>query len=146
MPVSGPGSKIPGVKDGETPVPTSFKKVRAGDRVVLLLKGSYGGRYTGKCESQGSGKMSLSGTMYYTEDQKTGNLKRNISKGDLDFVTEDVIGCWVIAEAKTSTPGQRIAARAAQSRKRKVDEESEDEDEDEEEEDEKTRRRRSEKA
>ena len=39
-------------------------------------------------------------------------------------------------EAKTSTPGQRIAARAAQSRKRKVDEESEDEDEDEEEEDE----------
>ena len=136
MPVSGPGSKIPGVKDGETPVPTSFKKVRAGDRVVLLLKGSHSGRYTGKCESQGSGKMSLSGTMYYTEDQKTGNLKRNISKGDLDFVTEDVIRCWVIAEAKTSTPGQRIAARAAQSRKRKVDEESEDKDEDEEEEDE----------
>ena len=136
MPVSSPGSKIPGVKDGETPVPTSFKKVRAEDRVVLLLKGSHGGRYTGKCESQGSGKMSLSGTMYYTKDQKTGNLKRNISKGDLDFVTEDVIECWVIAEAKTSTPGQRIAARAAQSRKRKVDEQSEDEDEDEEEEDE----------
>ena len=136
MPVSGPGSKIPGVKDGETPVPTSFKKVRAGDRVVLLLKGSHGGRYTGKCQSQGSGKMALSGTMYYTEDPKTGNLKRNISRGDLDFVTEDVIGCWVIAEAKTSIPGQRIAARAAQSRKRKVDQESEDEDEDEEEEDE----------
>ena len=53
MPVSGPGSKIPGVKDGETPVPTSFKKVRVGDRVVVLLKGSHGGRYTGKCESQG---------------------------------------------------------------------------------------------
>ena len=136
MPISGPGSKIPGVKDGETPVPTSFKKVRAGERVVLLLKGSHGGRYTGKCESQGSGKMSLSGTIYFTEDQKTGGLKRSISKGDLDFVTEDVLGCWVIAEAKTSIPGQRIAARAAQSRKRKVDEESEDEDEDEEEEDE----------
>ena len=117
-------------------MPTSFKKVRAGDRVVVLLKGSHGGRYTGKCESQGSGRTSLSGTMYYTEDPKTGNLKRNISKGDLDFVTEHVIGCRVIAEAKTSTPGQRIAARAAQFRERKVDEESEDEDEDEEEEDE----------
>ena len=56
--------------------------------------------------------MSLSATSHYTEDPKTGNLKRNISKGDMDFVTEDVIGCWVIAEAKTSTPGQRIAARA----------------------------------
>ena len=65
MPISGPGSKIPGVKDGETPMPTSFKKVRAGDRVVLLLKGSHGGRYTGKCESQGSGKMSLSGTVLH---------------------------------------------------------------------------------
>ena len=140
MPISGPGSKIPGVKDGETPVPTSFKKVRAGERVVLLLKGSHGGRYTGKCESQGSGKMSLSGTIYFTEDQKTGNLKRSISKGDLDFVTEDVLGCWVIAEAETSTPGQRIAARAAQSRKRKVDEESEDEDEDEEDEEEEEER------
>ena len=128
---------MPGVKDAETPVPTAFKKVRAGDRVVLLLKGSHGGRYTGTCESQASGKMSLSGTIYFTEDQKTGGLKRSISKGELDFVTEDVLGCWVIAEAKTSTPGQRIAARAAQSRKRKVDEESEDEDEDEEEEDEK---------
>ena len=117
-------------------MPTSFKKVRVGDRVVVLLKGSHGGRYTGKCESQGSGKMSLSATRYYTEDPKTGNLKRNMSKGDMDFVTEDVIGCWVIAEAKTSTPGQRIAARASQSRKRKVDEESEDEDEDEEEEEE----------
>ena len=136
MPISGPGTKIPGVKDAETPVPTAFKKVRAGDRVVLLLKGSHGGRYTGTCESQASGKMSLSGTIYFTEDQKTGGLKRSISKGELDFVTEDVLGCWVIAEPKTSTPGQRIAARAAQSRKRKVDEESEDEDEDEEEEDE----------
>ena len=37
MPISGPGTKIPGVKDAETPVPTAFKKVRAGDRVVLLL-------------------------------------------------------------------------------------------------------------
>ena len=80
--------------------------------------------------------MSQSATSYYTEDPKTGNLKRNISKGDLDFVTADVIGCWVIVEAKISTPGQRIAARALQSRKRKVDEESEDEDEDEEEEEE----------
>ena len=55
---------------------------------------------------------------------------RNISKGDVDFVSEDVIGSWVISEAKTSTPGQRITARAAQSRKRKVEEEDEDEDED----------------
>ena len=86
-------------------MPTSFKKVRVGDRVVVLLKASHGGRYTGKCESQGSGKMSLSATSYYTEDPKTKNQKRNISKGDMDFVTEDVIGCWVIAEAKTSTPG-----------------------------------------
>ena len=52
MPISGPGTKIPGVKDAEIPVPTAFKKVRAGDRVVLLLKGSHGGRYTGMCESQ----------------------------------------------------------------------------------------------
>ena len=132
MPISGPGTKIPGVKDAETPVPTAFKKVRAGDRVVLLLKGSHGGRYTGTCQSQATGKMSLSGTIYFTEDQKTGGLKRSISKGELDFVSEDVLGCWVVAEAKTSTPGQRIAARAAQSRKRKVNEESEDEDEDEE--------------
>ena len=102
MPISGPGTKIPGVKDAETPVPTAFKKVRAGDRVVLLLKGSHGGRYTGTCESQASGKMSLSGTIYFTEDQKTGGLKRSISKGELDFVTEDVLGCWVIAEAKFS--------------------------------------------
>ena len=42
--------------------------VRAGDRVVVLLKGSHGGRCTGKCESQGSGKMSLSATSYYPED------------------------------------------------------------------------------
>ena len=118
MPISGPGTKIPGVKDAETPVPTAFKKVRAGDRVVLLLKGSHGGRYTGTCQSQATGKMSLSGTIYFTEDQKTGGLKRSISKGELDFVSEDVLGCWVVAEAKTSTPGQRIAARAAQSRKR----------------------------
>ena len=103
MPISGPGTKIPGVKDAETPVPTSFKKVRAGDRVVLLLKGSHGGRYTGKCESQASSKMSLSGTIYFTEDQKTGGLKRSISKGELDFVTEDVLGCWVIADMVSIT-------------------------------------------
>ena len=47
------------MKNGETPVPTSFKKLRASDRVVVLLKGSHGGHYIGKCESQGSGKMSL---------------------------------------------------------------------------------------
>ena len=109
MPVSGPSSKIPGVKDGETLVPTSFKKLRAGDRVLVLLKGSHGGRYIGKCESQGSGKMSLSATSYYTEDAKTGAIKRNISKGDREFISEHVIGSCVISETKTSTPGQRIA-------------------------------------
>ena len=109
-------------------MPTLFKKSRASHRVVVLLKGCY----IGKCESQGSGKMSLSATSYYTEDAKTGAIKRNMSKGDMDFFLEDVVGTWVISEAKTSTLGQQIAARAAQSRKRKVEEEDEDEDEDEE--------------
>ena len=49
--------------------------------------------------------MSLSATRYYTENAKSGAIKRNISKGDMDFVSEDVIGSWVISEAKTSTPG-----------------------------------------
>ena len=49
-------------------LPTLFKKLRASDRVVVLLKGSHGGHYIRKCESRGSVKMSLSATSYYTED------------------------------------------------------------------------------
>ena len=54
----------------------------------------------------------------------------------MDFASDEVIGSWVIAEAKTSTPEQRIAAPAAHSRKRKVGEEDEDKDEDEDEDEE----------
>ena len=135
MPVSGPGSKIPGVKDGETPVPTSFKKLRAGDRVVVLLKGSQA------AVASGSARAKVWARYRCQLQAITSKMQRpvpsgNNSKGDMDFISEDVIGTWVTSEAKTSTPGQRIAARAAPSRKQKVEEDDEDQDEDEDEDEE----------
>ena len=108
-----------------------------GDKVVIVLRGSHGGRYVGSCAGIGGGKLNLEGSIYYTEDKK-GALKRNLSKGDLDFEKEDVMSCWVVTPA--AQPAQeRVLAR---SKKRKVevhveeeDEETGNEEEEEEEED-----------
>ena len=125
MPISGPGKKIPGVDAGDNVVPVQFNKVKVGDKVVIVLRGSHGGRCVGSCAGIGGGKLNLGGSIYYTEDKK-GRLKRNISKGDLDFEKEEIMLCWVVTPA--AQPAQeRVVAR---SKKRKVEVRVEEEDED----------------
>ena len=127
MPISGPGRKIPGVDAGDTVVPVQFNKVKVGDKVVVVLRGSHGGRYVGSCAGIGGGKLHLGGSIYYTENKK-GGLKRNVSKGALDFDKEDVMSCWAVTPA-APPPQQRVLAR---SKKRNVELRVEEEDEDEE--------------
>ena len=58
----------------------------------------------------------MGGSIYYTEDKK-GGLKRNVSKGDLDFEKQEIMSCWVVTPA--ARPAQeRVVAR---SKKRKVE-------------------------
>ena len=82
--------------------------------------------FHGSCAGLGGGKLHLGGSIYYTEDKK-GGLKRNMSKGDVDFEKEDVMLCWVVTPT-APPPQERVLAR---SKKRKaevcVEEEYEDE-------------------
>ena len=133
MPISGPGSKIPGVGAGDNVILVQFNKVKAGDKVVVVLRGSHGGRYIWSCSGLRGGKQHPGGTIYYTEDKK-GGLQRNVSKGD----KEDVMSCWVVTPAHPP-PQQRVLGR---SKKRKVELEVEEDDPDEEAGNELRRRRR----
>ena len=124
MPISGTGKKNPGVDAGDTVAPVQFNKMKVGDKVVIVLRGSHGGRYVGSCAGIRGGKLNLGGSIYHTEDEK-GTLKKNVSKGDLDFEKADVMSCWVVTPA--AQPAQeRVLAR---SKKRKVDVRVEEEDE-----------------
>ena len=117
MPITGPGSKIPGLGAGDNVFLVQFNKVKVGDCVVVLLRGSHGGRYVGPCLGVGGAKLHMGSTIYYTQDKK-GGLKRNVSKEDVEFDKEDITSCWVVNPAPSASAQQTVFAR---SRKRKVE-------------------------
>ena len=70
--------------------------------MAILLRGSHGGQHIGTC-TEGGG---------HTEDTETARIKRNLSKGYIDFEKEEVMSSWVILAAPSATPpAQRVSDR-----------------------------------
>ena len=133
MPVEGPGTTLPHASKDDKVVPQSFKSVQKGQSVVCLRKASHGARFRELVSNVDIGKITLSNTKEYKEDNK-GNVPRQQNKGDVQFDGEAVGGSWLIQKGgKAKSAKERVAQRAwgrrAERAKRKLEVYEDDDDE-----------------